>query len=192
MGRLLGNPYDGDETIFTPEQLSEVVIQQDKLYTHKILRINYTTYDVRRSQDSLNPRTHADFIVNSREDNDEATPSHPYWYGRIVGVFHADVCHLAANSEFREPQHMEFLWVRWYGRDLNYAAGWKAKRLHRLGFVDSELDGAFGFLDPREIIRGVHLIPGFHYGQTDELLAPSIARQLDEKDLDYVYYYVNM
>lgn len=192
MGRLLGYVYDGDETVFTPEQLNEVVILQDKLYSHKILRINYTSYDVRRSQDSLNPRTHADFMVHSREDDDETTPSHPYWYGRIIGVFHANVCHLAADSKSREPQHMEFLWVRWYGRDLSYTAGWKAKRLHRLGFVDGESDGAFGFLDPGEIIRGVHLIPGFHYGQTDELLAPSIARQVDENDLDYVYYYVNM
>ena len=52
---------------------------------------------------------------------------------------------------------------------------------------------AFGFLDPKEVIRGVHLIPTFHHGRTTTLLPPSItARVPSEKDEDWYYYYVNM
>ena len=52
---------------------------------------------------------------------------------------------------------------------------------------------AFGFLDPQEVIRGVHLIPTFYHGQTTTLLPPSItARVPSEKDEDWYYYYVNM
>ncbi|KAG1896093.1 uncharacterized protein F5891DRAFT_1193535 [Suillus fuscotomentosus] len=52
--------------------------------------------------------------------------------------------------------------------------------------------GAFGFLNPHQIICGVHLIPAFAYGHTDELLLPSIARPLHENNEDWKFYYVNM
>ncbi|KAF8235256.1 hypothetical protein L208DRAFT_1257852, partial [Tricholoma matsutake] len=51
---------------------------------------------------------------------------------------------------------------------------------------------AFGFLDPADVIRGVHMIPAFAYGTTSEFLGPSIARQQCENDEDWVYYYVSM
>jgi hypothetical protein len=53
----------------------------------------------------------------SREDPDDAN-SHPYWYGRIIGVFHALV-HIGSRSKSTEIQRVDFLWVRWFGRDPN-------------------------------------------------------------------------
>ncbi|KAF9555171.1 hypothetical protein CPC08DRAFT_613770, partial [Agrocybe pediades] len=48
---------------FTLEQQNSVHIENDSLFCHKVLRINYTTYDLRRSQDSVNPRTHPDVMT---------------------------------------------------------------------------------------------------------------------------------
>ena len=56
---------------------------------------------------------------------------------------------------------MEFLWVQWYGWDLDHAGGWKVKHLHHIGFVDGDDSATFGFLDPGEVIHGIHLIPAF-------------------------------
>ena len=56
---------------------------------------------------------------------------------------------------------MNFLWVQWYGHDTSSPGGWSAKRLPRIGPLSSDYDGAYGFLDPQEVIRGVHLIPAF-------------------------------
>jgi hypothetical protein len=163
----------------------------NRIYRHKVIRINHTTYDGRRNQDSLNPRTHADFMVLAHEDDtDDSSNMHPYWYGRIIGVFHACVKHTGPASKTSDSQQVNFLWVRWFGRDLTYRSGFKAKRLPRIGFIDSS--DAFGFVDPREVIRGVHLIPAFAYGKTSDLLSHSIARNPREKDLDWNYYYVNM
>ena len=39
------------------------------IYHHKVICINHTTYDGRHSQDSLNPHTHADFMVLAHEDD---------------------------------------------------------------------------------------------------------------------------
>ncbi|KAG2029536.1 hypothetical protein BDR03DRAFT_825481, partial [Suillus americanus] len=87
LARLLGHDYDGDEVSFSSAQRSQLMLVNDRIYRHKVIRINYTTYDLRREQDSLNSRTHADIMVLSHED-DEAN-GHPYWYARIIGVFHA-------------------------------------------------------------------------------------------------------
>jgi hypothetical protein len=86
--------------------------------------------------------------------------------------------------------------VRWFRRDSNFSSGWDAKRLPRLQFFDEEnLADAFGFVDPDSVIGGVHLIPAFGLGLTDELLGPSFVRQeseTNESNKDWYYYYVNM
>ncbi|KAJ7127990.1 hypothetical protein C8R44DRAFT_979464 [Mycena epipterygia] len=184
----------GDESQYSIQDLVDVNIIGERLYTHKVLRINNTTYDVLRDQDTLNTRTHPDFMVVAHKDEDKFS-AHPYWYRRIISIFHAEVRHVGPKSKNRSKiHHMEFVWVRWFGRDLSHHVGWKHRRLHCVGFLNaSEPDsGAFDFLDPAEIIRGAHLIPAFHYGRTKDLLALSVAHHFDaDKDEDYVYYYVN-
>ena len=95
-------------------------------------------------------------------------------------------------SKTSDAQLINFLFVRWFGRDLSFRSGFKAKRLPRLGFIDSEDSGAFGFLDAQQIIRGVHLIPAFNHGKTTELLGVSMARQPKENHEDWMFYYINM
>src|SRR4051812_31032463 len=115
-------------------------------------------------------------MVLSHENEESEARIHPYWYARILGIFHANIRHVGPDSQSHEPEKVEFLWVRWFERDLSHRAGWRARRLHRLGFLDQDNPDAFGFLDPKDIICGVHLIPAFAHGHTSELLAPSIAR----------------
>ena len=123
-------------------------------------------------------------MVLARED--ETEHPHPYWYARILGVFHMNV------RQGQRVQRMDILWVRWFGRDLEEPSGWAAKRLHRIGFFDGNQPGAFGFLDPDIVIRAVHLIPAFMYGRANALLPKSIARRPSDKDKDWNWYYVNM
>ena len=192
LGRILKLEYDGDETEFTSAKRNSINFVNNRIFRHKVFRVNYTTYDLRREQDSLNLRTHADIMVLSHEDEDSR---HPYWYARVIGVFHALVQFkgLSSHPTIEAGAHqMEFLWVRWFGMDLAHRSGWRAKRLHRVGFIDSEDTGAFGFLDPSHVIRGVHLIPAFAHGHTNNLLPPSIARLPSERDKDWMYYYVSM
>ncbi|KIN94465.1 hypothetical protein M404DRAFT_35030 [Pisolithus tinctorius Marx 270] len=124
--------------------------------------------------DSLNPHMHADIMVLAHEDeclDQDGLAPHPY-------------C----------PQCIDFLWVHWYAHDAQHKSGWNTKCLHRIGFFNAndDPDNAFGFLDPCQVIRGVHLIPAFMYGRTRELLPFSIARPVLEKDEDWFWYYVNI
>lgn len=168
---------------------SQVLFQNNRLYFHKVLRINYTTYDVRRGQDSMNPRTHSDVMVLSQEDG-AGTNIHPFWYARVIGVFHVNVIHIVSD-EIPQLQRMEFLWVRWFGRDMTIRGGPATRRLHRLGFVPETDPNAFGFLDPSQVIRASHLIPAYAHGRRSDLLrGPSLARADGELD-DWEFYYVN-
>ncbi|THU77291.1 hypothetical protein K435DRAFT_558564, partial [Dendrothele bispora CBS 962.96] len=83
-------------------------IVNDRIYRHKVLRVNHTTYDMWRSQDSINPRTHPDIMVPSRDEG-----NHPYSYARIIGIFHATVKFTGLHGQQNSTQTHEifFLWV---------------------------------------------------------------------------------
>lgn len=180
--------YSGDEHNFSDEDRNQVTIVNNRLHEHSVLRINYTTYDVRREQDSINPRTHADVLMLSHEDDDNR---HPYWYARVIKIFHLDVWYHGQGATARVPIHMNVLFVRWFGRDIGFKAGWSAKQLHRIGFFKRDDPEGFGFIDPDQVIRGVHLIPGFEHGRTDTRLGPSFGCDMEGDNTDFKYFYVN-
>ncbi len=60
------------------------------IYSHQILQINYTTYDVQQNKDSINLHTCSDIMMLTCEDNIDDW-SHPYLYARVIGIFHATV-----------------------------------------------------------------------------------------------------
>ncbi|KIO14023.1 hypothetical protein M404DRAFT_120829, partial [Pisolithus tinctorius Marx 270] len=132
--------------------------------------INYMSYDCCRAQDSLNPCTHADIIVLAHEDECAQAPhmNNPYWYAHIISIFHTTVKYCGMDSTNTCPQCIDFLWVCWYAHDAQHKSGWHAKHLHHISFfnVNNDPDNAFGFLDPCQVIQGVHLIPAFMYGGT--------------------------
>jgi hypothetical protein len=181
---------EDDEDNITNNHRREIIICGDQLYRHKVLRVHYTTYDLRRCQDSINPRTHADIMVANPEDD----PDRPYWYARVAGIFHVKVLFRS-----KVAQNINFLWVRWFGHDYKFKSGFKHRRLPRVGFVQDH-QRPMGIIDPSTVIRAAHMIPGFHFGRTDIYLGPSIARNLgaegcqpvDDDNEDWVYYYVNM
>jgi hypothetical protein len=132
-------------------------------------------------------------MVLSCEDGEDV---HPFWYARVIKIFHLLVRHCGAAPEAEhaptEYQRMDVLWVRWFGLDADARGGWSKKRLHGISFIPGEDPAAFGFLDPAQVVRGVHLIPNFPRGRTDSRLPPSIARPEDDQNEDWDSFYVNL
>ncbi|KAL0569737.1 hypothetical protein V5O48_012225 [Marasmius crinis-equi] len=192
--RLLRRSFDGDtDEDFTDEERNSVEILGGKIYEVKTLRINYTTYDVRRDSDLINTGRDTSFIMLNSPIKED---SHPFWYARVMKVFHARVLRKdpASGCVVQGPQHMEFLWVRWLGVEPGYRDGRKFARLPKIGFVPAEDEMAFGFLEPDAVVRASHLIPQFSAGRTQDLLkttGPTAARSPTECD-DWVNYYVNI
>ncbi|KAF8300462.1 hypothetical protein DL93DRAFT_2233812 [Clavulina sp. PMI_390] len=185
LSRLHGSSLAGDREEFSNSERSEIRISGDRLYRHASLRINYTTYNVHRDHDTINctrlDDEHSNVMVYANDDI--PNPSHPFWYAKVLGIYHAFVIHRHAPR----GERIEFLWVRWYGHDIGHSDGWKAKRLEQIGFIP-ESEDAFGFLNPSAVIRSCHLIPAFSHGRTQALLRPSLYRH---KEGDWQYYYVN-
>ncbi|KAK7434388.1 hypothetical protein VKT23_020234 [Stygiomarasmius scandens] len=86
----------------TVQECGLIDLNCNHIYSHKVLHINYTTYDMCQSQDSINPSSHADIMVHSSD------PSTPYWYARVLGIFHADV-----RYDKHPYRQVDFLWVCW-------------------------------------------------------------------------------
>jgi hypothetical protein len=145
LGRFLKTRFDSNETVFSESERNTVQIIGDRIYSAKIFCVNYTTYDLRCDQDSMNPCTHCNVMVISPEDEPNA---HPFWYAWVLGVFHVNVLHTGARSSNHSIQHVEFLWVRWFGIEPKYRSGSSIAQLPKIGFVPDSDDSAFGFLDP--------------------------------------------
>ena len=144
-----------------------VLFKRNRIYRHQLMRLNYTTYDVRRAQDGINFRTsHCNIMVLSEDSNDTET-THPFLYGRVLGIYHVNVVYNGPGMVNYQPRRMEFLWVRWFQYHSDKPlAGWDSCRLDQLRFPSVASESAFGFVDPVDVVRGCHIIPRFARGQS--------------------------
>ncbi|KAF7324097.1 hypothetical protein MKEN_00632100 [Mycena kentingensis (nom. inval.)] len=124
-----------------------------------------------------------------------ATPDvHPYWYAQVLRVFNATVFEIKPSGDLTRSRRVEFLWVRWMGDEPGYRSSVAAGRLPKVGFVNDTDPYAFGFLDPKQVIRAAHLIPEFASGKTHGLLdtlQPTLARLAGE-GADYQAFYIDI
>jgi hypothetical protein len=159
------------------------------MYRHNIMKVNYTTYDVRRAQDVINPNTdHRDIMLLSQEDYD--LPNHQYIYARVLGIYHANVIYSGSGTPDYEAKRMEFLWVRWFTHtdDEPVQKGWVRRKLDFLKLQPVTRENAFGFVDPANVLRGVHVIPRFATGMRAD--GGVISECANDSD-DWYQYYVN-
>ncbi|KJA26033.1 hypothetical protein HYPSUDRAFT_105527, partial [Hypholoma sublateritium FD-334 SS-4] len=178
-----------------------VIIKNNRVFAHKLARFYYTTYDVRRSEDVINPRTShcnimllSDFFSNAQNSLDTAT-EHPFLYGRVIGIYHINIVYIGPGMQGYEPMRFDFLHVRWFYIDKTQAprrgaSAWESLRLDLLSFPPTTNDDAFGFLDPALVLRSCHLIPAFSCGKKgSEKAGHNILRPRDGDDWNS--YYVN-
>jgi hypothetical protein len=184
---LEGEPYTGDINQYSQKKRLEVIIVNNQLFRHPILRVNSTTYDMRRMQDTIKPAVHPFVMYLSPYENSPF----PYEFAAVIGIFHTFIIDNRPTARSSSRKLVQLLWIRRMELDLKHKSGWKAQRLHRVRFIPTSTGDAFGFLDPNDIIRGVHLIPAFASGQTTELLEPALSIQYEENKKDWVEYYVN-
>jgi hypothetical protein len=141
-----------------------VLFKSGRMYKHQLLRINYTTYDVRRSQDLINPdsRRRDIMLLSNHNDNDE---SHPFRYARVLGVYHVNVVYTGPGMLDYQARRLDFLWVRWFQYSTTQSVQWADQRLDHVHFPSITSEDAFGFVDPKDVLRACHVIAGFASGK---------------------------
>jgi hypothetical protein len=169
------------------KERSSVIIPNSTVYSVQTMQVYYTTYDMKREYDTINPRTHADIMVLSGETN----PRHPYWYARVLGIYHMD----AWLKGQTKKQRLEVLYVRWLAPLVpsDYQSGMRHARLPKVAFVEESDNDAFGFLNPGQVIRGSHLIPAFASGWGVSSLRRGTSFGRPDKEVDdWEEHYVGM
>jgi hypothetical protein len=123
--------------------------------------VYYTTYVMRRDQNSVNLQAHADNLVSSYDDL-TSPPSTLMWHACIVSVYRTCL----RVVETGEIVEIPFLHVRWLADDEDQTD--RGRRLPRMGFHDASKlsSNVFGLFDSAWITRRVHLIAGFAHGKT--------------------------
>ena len=174
----------------TNENDGQVLFRHDRIYQHSTMRINFTTYDVRRAQDVVNPSTsHCNVMLLNNDDDSEALPACSDKYARVLGIYHVNAVYVGHGMTDYQPRRMEFIWARWYRQVEPTRSGWRTRRLDRVQFLPTADDDAFGFIDPSQVLRGCHLIPAFNKGKAHaDGKGLSVCAQ-DAKD--WRQYYVN-
>ena len=168
-------------------QLKHVLFKGDKIYRHRLLRVNYTTYDLQRECDSINPRTdNRDIMLLSNPDSGD---HHPFSYTRVLGIFHANIIYTGPGSNDFKSRRVEFLWVRWFEVLQDCSSMWEHDVLDTVRLLPVADQDAFSFVDPAMVLRGCHIIPLFASGQL-HLDGAAMSRCTGDLD-DWKRYYVN-
>lgn len=173
-----GPTHNGDTCKF-------VLLKNDRIYQHKLSRFHFTTYDVRRGTDIVNPNTARCNVMLLVENADA---EHHFLYARVLGVYHANVVYTGPGMLDYEARRLEFLWVRWYEVIDPATSGWSKLKLDSVRFPLMNSEDAFGFVDPKDVLRGCHIMPNFAKGKRH---ADGAGISRCAKDAhDYFQYYV--
>ncbi|KAI0055388.1 hypothetical protein BV25DRAFT_1815655 [Artomyces pyxidatus] len=163
---------DADATL-TEHATDYVFFKNDRMYEHRIMKINYTTYDVRRGQDIIHTGTNnRDIMVLApiaESEEPSASLAHRFWFGRVLRIFHVNVVYTGPGMVDYSSRRIYFLWVRWFLDLGEPAKGDDSEcRLDALRLAPIGSDDAFGFVDPDSVLRCSHIIPAFARGKLRE------------------------
>ena len=117
------------------------------IYRHNLFHINYTTYDVCRAQETVNPRTyHCNVMLLSHQPS-----AHPFCYAHVLGIYHTNTIYIGPGLRDYQSCWIEFLWVWWF-EVLNHSAGWDHNTLDSVKFPPMAEADAFDFIDPADVV----------------------------------------
>ncbi|RXW11255.1 hypothetical protein EST38_g14600 [Candolleomyces aberdarensis] len=172
------------------DEWASVVIKDHRLYQHRLLRINYTTYDVRRDQDVIHLETPQCNIMLLNSDFSASGSHSLYLYSRVLGIYHANVSYIGVlpdGTRRYDSFRLDVVWGQWY-ETLDHP-GKEEFQLDRLRLCPVGTPQSLHFIDPSDILRAVHLIPQFSLGKVDSL--PPKSRLVTPQESEWKGYYIN-
>jgi hypothetical protein len=137
----------------------------------------------------INAGTSCCNVMLLTDDADSSSPHH-FLYACVLGAYHANVIYVGPGMRDNQPRRFEFLWVQWYEviNPASSANGWNNSTLDTVHFPPMYHNGSFGFVDPRDVLRGCHILPAFAKGKR-RVDGVSVSRCAKD-GTDYHIYYV--
>jgi hypothetical protein len=128
-------------------------------------------------------------LLASHEDGSASSSvAHHFLYARVLGAYHANVIYTGPGMRDYNARRFDFLWVQWFEIIDPASSGWYNSTLDTVRFPPMHHDDSFGFVDPKDVLRGCHILPAFAKGKrhTNGVGVSRCAK--DGKD--YKFYYV--
>ncbi|KAJ3512913.1 hypothetical protein NMY22_g15195 [Coprinellus aureogranulatus] len=167
---------------FSEGDLINLHFHSDRIYRHSVFKLRFTTYDCRADEDTFNPSTsRRDFMCLRGTLDSGGTPDSEeedrYRYGRILGIFHANILYSGPGALDTYRRRFDFLWVRWF-IPREKSRSWLDKSHDVVSFppAGSPLVSC-DFLDPLEVLRGAHIVPRFATGPAHDPESEAVQHQ---------------
>jgi hypothetical protein len=181
--RAIQLQLEGDDLPLHHQNHDRILFQSDRIYKHDTFHVNYTSYDLRREQDVVNPKTSRCNVMCLKMFN-KASPDSRFRYARVLGVFHVNVAYGGPGSPDMNVRRFDFLWVRWY-EDIKHTQNPFALQRVTFSTISATKD-AVDFLDPADVLRACHIVPRYHLGSKygEEATLPPVHSEDDSEASD--------
>ena len=139
--------------------LDTIILKHGQMYQHKLMHVNYTSYNVWCTQDVINFSNSHHNIMILAGPNPNTRPTNEvefFKYAWVLGTFHANIIYIGPGSVGHWSQRIEFLWVWCYEVIGAATAGWMHSKLDQLHFPPIAWRIAFGSVNPSDVIRVLH------------------------------------
>ena len=125
----------------------QVYIAADRLYKHKLMRLNYTMYDIHRAQEIINPSTsHCNIMLLADHAPSDVVGSHswhPYIYAHVLSIFHVNTTYVGPGVVNYHSHRINVLWVHSY-QYVEESTGWDTATVDCVCFPPMVDEHAFG------------------------------------------------
>ena len=91
VGRIRNPEMADDGSQYNLSDHSEILIVNGRVFDHRTMQVNYTTYDIRREYDIINLSKHSDFMDSASDLEPEigiSSSGHPFAYAHVLGIYH--------------------------------------------------------------------------------------------------------
>ena len=90
---------------------------------------------------------------------------HHFLYAWVLGAYHVNVIYTGPSMCDFKARHFDFLWVQWFEVVNPGSSGWSASKLDSIHFPPMNKNHSFGFVDPKDVLCGCHILPAFAKGK---------------------------
>jgi hypothetical protein len=120
--------------------------------------------------DIVNPgtsRQNVMLLADDAEGSDSVNSSNPhhFLYARVLGIYHVNAIYTGPGMHDFEARRFDFLWVQWFEVVNPGSSGWRTSKLDSVRFPPMNKNYSFGFVDPKDVLHGCHILPAFAKGK---------------------------
>ena len=147
-------------------KLTNVVFKANRIYRHRLLQVNYTTFDLQHESKAVHLHTdhHNIMLLLHTGIGIDGSSQYPLCYVWVWKIACINVIYTGPRLRDYQSWHIKFLWVWWFEVLKDHPSGWQYSAFDTVKFVPMAEGDTFGFMDPGNVLWACHLMLSFADG----------------------------